>query len=276
MKRYLKLVNFEFNRFLKLYLVLIGVAISMQIIFLFSISRQYLRNVKYMMEEELMSKEKYIDQFGTLSMGHIVQSTWFLSSIVICVVVLLIYVFFIWYRDWLGKNTFAYRLLMLPTARLNVYIAKVTTILIFLFGLVALQIFLLPIESQILKWLVPSEFLTDTAINELVRYGYLIVFYPNSVFQLFVYYGTGIASLFVVFTAILFERCYRLKGILFAVLYVIASGIVFFAPVLIDTFLLDFYFFSYELFMLEVFAGIIVIIGATWIGNYLLNNKIRV
>ena len=32
MNRYLKLVNFEFNRFLKLYLVLIGITILSQII----------------------------------------------------------------------------------------------------------------------------------------------------------------------------------------------------------------------------------------------------
>ena len=32
MNRYLKLVNFEFNRFLKLYLVLIGITILLQMI----------------------------------------------------------------------------------------------------------------------------------------------------------------------------------------------------------------------------------------------------
>ena len=30
-----------------------------------------------------------------------------------------------------GKNTFIYRLLMLPTNRLNIYLAKATTILLF-------------------------------------------------------------------------------------------------------------------------------------------------
>ena len=39
-------------------------------------------------------------------------------------VVLIIYVFFIWYRDWFGKNTFIYRLFMLPTARINVYLQR--------------------------------------------------------------------------------------------------------------------------------------------------------
>ena len=35
MNRYLKLVNFEFNRFLKLYLVLIGATILLQIVGVF-------------------------------------------------------------------------------------------------------------------------------------------------------------------------------------------------------------------------------------------------
>ena len=42
----------------------------------------------------------------------------------LCGVILIIYVFFIWYRDWLGKNTFIYRLLMLPTARIQCLFGK--------------------------------------------------------------------------------------------------------------------------------------------------------
>ena len=94
----------------------------------------------------------------------------------LCVVVLIIYVFFIWYRDWLGKNTFSYRLFMLPTARIHVYLAKATTILLFVLGLVALQLLLLPVESQVLQWMVPNEFRTDLSINKLLipRFKYII------------------------------------------------------------------------------------------------------
>ena len=88
----------------------------------------------------------------------------------LCGVALIIYVFFIWYRDWLGKNTFIYRLLMLPTARINVYLAKATTILLFVLGLVALQLLLLPIEGQVLQWMVPTEFRTDMSINEITNF----------------------------------------------------------------------------------------------------------
>ena len=40
---------------------------------------------------------------------------------------------------------------MLPTARINVYLAKATTILLFVFGLVALQLLLLPVEGQVIQ-----------------------------------------------------------------------------------------------------------------------------
>ena len=83
-----------------------------------------------------MPKETFIEQYGTLSFFDITQSTWFIGPIALCIAMLIIYVFFIWYRDWLGKNTFIYRLLMLPTNRLNIYLAKATTILLFILGLV--------------------------------------------------------------------------------------------------------------------------------------------
>ena len=88
---------------------------------------------------------------GTMSFLNISKSVWFMGPIIVCGVTLIIYVFFIWYRDWLGKNTFSYRLLMLPTARINVYLAKATTILLYVLGLVALQLLLLPIEGTSIK-----------------------------------------------------------------------------------------------------------------------------
>ena len=45
---------------------------------------------------------------------------------------------------------------MLPTARMNIYLAKATTILLFVLGLVALQLLLFPVEGQVLQWMVPD------------------------------------------------------------------------------------------------------------------------
>ncbi len=162
-----------------------------------------------------------------------------MGPILLCAVVLMIYVFFIWYRDWLGKNTFSYRLFMLPTARIHIYLAKATTILLYVLGLVALQLLLLPVESQVLQWMVPSEFRTDLSINYITSLQDLSILFPNTFIEFVLYYGGGMIAVFIVFTAILFERSFRMKGIIYGFLYCAASLLVFFAPILLNEFMLE-------------------------------------
>ena len=276
MSRYLKLVHFEFNRFLKLYLVLIGMTILLQIVGVIVSSQNYLNRANDAMYKEFLSKETFIEQYGTFSFFDITQTSWFIGPIALCIAVLIIYVFFIWYRDWLGKNTFIYRLLMLPTNRLNLYLAKATTILLFILGLLAVQLLLFPIEGQILQWMVPAEFRTDMTIFEITNRDYLNVFFPQTFTEFILYYAIGMTAVFVVFTAILFERSYRLKGVLYGLLYCAVSVVFFIAPILIDEFLLNNYFYPMELFFMEVVTGLIVMAGAIWTGYFLLKNKIRV
>ena len=83
-------------------------------------------------------------------------------------------------------------------------------------------------------------------------------------------------AVFVVFTAILFERSYRLKGIIYGILYCAVSVVFFIAPILVDEFMLNNYFYPIELFFMEVVTGLIVMAGAIWTGHFLLKNKIRV
>lgn len=276
MNRYLKLVNFEVNRFLKLYLVLLGITILSQIIGVIVSSRAYLNRANEVMYKDLMSKDEFIEQYGNISFYNFTQSAWFMLPIMLCVVVLVIYVFFIWYRDWLGKNTFSYRLLMLPTARITIYFAKATTILLLVLGLVALQLVLLPVESQVLQWVVPSEFRTDLSIYEITNLQNLSVLLPSIFIEFVLYYAGGMLAVFIVFTAILLERSFRIKGIIYGVLYCVGSLLIFFAPIFVNEFILRNYFYPIELFFLELVAGLLVLACAIWIGNFLLKNKIRV
>jgi len=277
MNRYLKLVNFEVNRFLKLYVVLLGMTILSQIIGVIVESRIYLNRANKFIYEDLMPMNEFIEQQGTMSFLNFSRTAWFIGPIMACGVVLIIYVFFIWYRDWFGKNTFSYRLLMLPTARINIYFAKATAILLFVLGLVALQLVLLPIESQVLRWMVPSEFRTDFSIYEIIiNSNDLSILFPTTFMEFFLYYAGGLAAVFIVFTVILFERSFRIKGIIYGILYCVASLLLFFAPIFVNEFILKSYFYPMELFFLELAAGLVVVACTIWIGNFLLKNKIRV
>lgn len=276
MNRYLKLVNFEFNRFWKLYIVLLGVTILSQIIGVIVESQYYVNRANNLIYKELMPKSQFIEQFGTMSFFNISQTIWFMGPIALCVVTLIIYVFFIWYRDWFGKNTFIYRLLMLPTARIHIYLAKATTILLFILGLVALQLLLIPVENQVLQWIVPNEFRTDLTVNAITNIPYLKILFPKTFTEFILYYGGGMAAVFLVFTVILFERSFRIKGVFYGILYSALSFLIFLAPLLVDEFILNHYFYPLELFLMEVGAVLIILASAIWTGNFLIKNKVRV
>ncbi|KAB7709051.1 hypothetical protein F9802_02675 [Bacillus aerolatus] len=276
MKSYLKLVNFEVNRFFKMYLILIGITILSQIIGSFAVSKRYMNEANRMIYENLMPKSQFIEQFGGLSFSKIVFSGWFMLPIVLCSATLMIYVFFIWYRDWFGKNTFIYRLLMLPVERINIYFAKLTAIMFFVLGFIALQILLIPIEMHILKSIVPADFRTDLPFHEIFNLSLMVWLYPNTIIEFILIYGIGLIFVSVVFTAILLERSYRLKGVFLASVYGILSFIVFFAPASLDIFFARGYFYPIEIFVMELVTGVIVLVSAIWIANHLLKYKIKV
>src|SRR5690625_925382 len=225
MNRYLKLVNFEIGRFFKLYLILIIITIISQITGVIIISNQYVNRANDFIYRQGMSIEQFITEDGLMSMLQVTLSLWFMGPIAICIVALIFYTFFIWYRDWFAKNTFIYRLFMLPTARLNVYLAKATSIFLMVFGLIALQLLLIPLLSTILKWIVPREFRLDMTVNEIIdSFPYLQVLLPQSFMEFMIHYGIGFMVVFIVFTAILFERSFRWKGILLGAVYEIGRA----------------------------------------------------
>lgn len=277
MKRYLKLVNFEFNRFAKIFAVLLGMTLVAQVAGVIVKAKEYLNNANEAIHENMMSITDFLSQNGPMGFEQIVSSIWFLGPIALCIAAAAFYVFLIWYRDWFGKNTFIYRLLMLPTARLNVFYAKLTTIVLATLGFVAFQLIILPLEMKILQWMLPNDFESAMGINGIFNsLPELRVIFPESFLEFLLYYGTGMTAVAVIFTAILFERSFRWKGIFAGIGYGLLVVFVFISPLLLDEFVLDGFFYTGELFLLMIAAVFIVLAGSIWLSGYLLKKKIRV
>lgn len=275
MRSYLKLVNFEISRFFKLYLVLIGVTIVCQFVGAIIVSKGYMNRADLVMYENQLSVSQYLEQRSAFSFSHFVNSGWFVLSIVFCIAMLMIYVFFIWYRDWFGKNTFIYRLLMLPTGRINIYFAKLTAIMLFVLGLITLQILLIPFEMQIVNSIVPANLRTNFPFSGIYNQEIWGLLYPSAFAGFILIYGIGLVFVAVLFTAILFERSYGLKGIFCAVVYGMFSFGILIAPLLLADFFTS-YFYPLEILLMELVTSIIVLGSAIWIANQLLKHKIRV
>ncbi|MDY7046220.1 hypothetical protein RVS70_18700 [Virgibacillus sp. M23] len=277
MKSYLKLTSFELSRFFKLYLVLIAITIISQIIGVIVYSNSYLNEMNKVIYEEQMPKAEFLEVYGRSSLFNLTQTLWFLGPIALCVVALIFYVFFIWYRDWFGKNTFIYRLLMLPTARINVFFAKATSIFLMVLGLIALQIVLLFIENMIYQWMVPNEFRTDMAVSQVIQnFRYLNIIIPTTITKLILSYGVGFMAVFIIFTGILLERSYRWKGIFLGIGYCAIAAAIFALPIIIQELSQKNYLYLVELIIIEVILGLFVAACSIWLSSFLLKHRITV
>src|SRR5690625_2732708 len=102
MNTYGKLVYFDFNRFLKLYIVLFVVTLVTQIAGVVITSNQYVSVAKKKMHEGVMSQATFVEEYEAMSMYQITENPWFMGPIACCITVMIIYAFLIWYRDWFG------------------------------------------------------------------------------------------------------------------------------------------------------------------------------
>ncbi|WP_028562859.1 hypothetical protein [Paenibacillus pinihumi] len=221
MNRYLKLVHMEVHRFRYLMLFLMGIILIFQVGAIISVLSDEL-SLKWENPAYSSVRQPFVPE-GMLSFTWVISQTnfYFIIPIFISIAVIGLYIFFIWYRDWLGKSTFIYRLLMLPGARCQIYLAKLTAILIFVFGLVSYQLLLLPVEKLLFQMMVPAEWRVDSYWPEVISANLALdMLLPRNVEQFFTIYGAGIMAVLIIFTAILLERSYRRIGILYGLLYV--------------------------------------------------------
>ena len=276
MKLFGKLVNFEFRRFLPIYIMLLAAVFLLQAAGVL----YYAFMVKSEITESVMKlgipKEQFLQDNGYVSIGNILSSFLFTLPIVLAAVTIFIYVLFIWYRDWLGKNTFIYRLLMLPVKRIQLFFSKLAAILIFVFGLIAYQVAILPALQVILKLIIPVDYRLDLTIQGMIRSFYYLKFLlPEKFIDFVINYGFGTAFVIILFTMILIERSYRFKGVFMAVFYGIGALILVFSPYILQI-IVKGYFYETELLWMQFAIAIILSAVSVFFSNHLLNRKIRV
>lgn len=277
MKNFTKLVRFEFNRFFPIYAVLGIMTVVIQGMGVFVSANDYHQSIEKLIKNGITNERDIILQIGTMGMSNFSETLWFLAPIAFCITALLIYSLFIWYRDWLGKNTFIYRLLMLPTERLNIYFSKVVTIFLMVLGLLALQLILLFIENQLFSILIPETYFASATVGQVIQESRLLLLvYPSSFISFLAYYSNGFVSLLVLFTLVLFERSFKLKGLLFASIYGSFTLVLWLSPYWLQIVLKRQLFFFSEVFWISLTLTFIVGAISIWVSHRLLNKNITV
>ena len=276
MMRYIKLVNFEINRFSKIYLSLLLITLVSQFAGVIIVTKSLLKDARETISNEKLSEAAYIANYGGIDFTHIANTLLFVGPIALSAVALIFYIFLIWYRDWFGKNTFIYRLLMLPTSRLSIYLSKATAIFLMVLGLIAFQIIILPMQNALFNSNVPEALLNEMSISTItIPNPILSLIIPSTFTQFLISYGIGLMIMSILFTSIMFERSFRIKGIIMGLLYCGIAAVLFLAPFFVMGFG-NFHFYPNELFGLLLAIGIILTGLSVWLGAWLLKNRVTV
>lgn len=144
----------------------------------------------------------------------------FALAIVFPLAVLLAYVLLVWYRDWFGRHPFIYRQLMVPGGRTPLYFAKLTAVLLFVFWMIAWQL-LLMVGMRLEYVLLAPEWMKEPIVFTDAMYASRVfqLLLPIDISGFLINYGCGILFVLLVFAGILFERSYRIRGLLIGILY---------------------------------------------------------
>lgn len=279
MKHFIKLLNFEVNRLSKFLFSLMGLVFIANLIGTILNITNSNRELEQYMIQNSFSQESAILDMGTVTLRDLLLfSSFFQIPIMIGIAGLVFYMFFIWYREWFGKNTFAYRLLMLPVNRMILYFTKFIALLLGILSLVSLQYLSLYLTNILLQTFLKEGLFAYVsplrAVTSDILLPYLL---PNTPLVFLAVYGIFAVVILCIFTAILFERSYQIKGLIIGILYCIGALLLSISVFLVPEFSNNYYILFYSETIVLFIATLLIISGLSiYLSYYLLNHKITI
>ncbi|WP_010293245.1 ABC transporter permease [Clostridium senegalense] len=132
--------------------------------------------------------------------------------------ILLVYSAFSWYREWFGMNKTIYSLMMLPISRGKIIIAKLLSIVGYLFVLIATQSIAVTLNYYTFYMLIPKE-----AVEKLSLIFYLkqVDFFVGAfgIISIMLFFMFFISVILIIFTAVFIERYIKIKGLILSIIY---------------------------------------------------------
>ena len=278
LKSFVHLTSFEVNRLFKFLVSIMSLTVLANLIGFTLVPWQYTSDINQYMVQENATATQALDIFSPFTLSRVTHSFWVMGPVALGVIAFLFYSFFIWYREWFGRNTFAYRLLMLPVSRMQLFFSKLLTIFIGIFSLVSIKLISLYIGHHIALAIVPEEFTTNLSflhmLSEQFTFYYVL---PIESSFFFPSIGLGLVFLIVLFTIILMERSFAIKGIVMGAAYGTGALLLVVFPFFLGDLFSNYYLlYDSELLLIEVTILLIISIVSIGISRHLLKHKITI
>ena len=231
MSNILTLYNMEFKRIYKLYFALIGIMfisnIGSVVLNLYNLANDVSFILKVPMSIENLRTSEGIKQINAGTVGLLFYHT--LIILGVATLMCLLYSLVIWYRDYYSKSKTMCTLLTLPQQRFNIYLAKLITILVMIYGVISAQFLFWYIDFNIIKIVANIKTPNFTNVLYILRSHTdgIPIASPYYIDFIMINIVGVILAVVVIFTGILIERSYKKIGIVLGVIYIILSIVIF-------------------------------------------------
>ena len=183
---------------------------------------------------------------------------------------LILFGFYVWYKEWFGASKRIYTLLSIKGSRFRIFTSKLIVFLFIFLAYYAVILLNLFISTVVMKLILPEQAISDHLVaNFMLHSQFLPYVLPVSVRALlfnlaFIMMMFAILSVFV-----LSDRSQRIWGMLFGFVYMISTIVIFFYVNTLELYT------SERLMANWAFTGIVLIIS-TLISYYLLKKKVSI
>ncbi|GAA0709466.1 hypothetical protein GCM10008904_20390 [Paraclostridium ghonii] len=226
MNKILTLYNIEFKRIYKLYFLLIGVLFIANLGGVFKVLYHSVKTIST--ENNIPMKLNILKTnlgFNFVN-EYTVKDIYIYGSMALVVAVLfcLLYALIIWYRDYYSKSKTIYTLLSLPQPRFNIYLSKLITIVIMIYGVIACQVLFWYIDLNIIKIAagIGSPNFVNIYTNMMQESGILNIVSPYLLDFFMIDVIGVILAVVVIFTGVLIERSFKKIGVVLGIIYIVA------------------------------------------------------
>lgn len=274
MNKILSLYNIEFKRIYKLYFALIGalfignlsgLAISIKnSVEKISTDNKLPMNLSILKSNigyEFVNTFTVVDIYiyGTIALG-------------IAVLMCLLYALIIWYRDYYSRSKTIYTLLCLPQPRFNIYLSKLITIVVMIYGSIVSQFVFWYLNLTIVKNLagIQSPIFLNIFKNMMHNVETINIVSANIVEFLMVDIIGVILAVVVIFTSVLIERSIKKVGVMLGLLYIALAIFGYLYLVSLSRLLLI------NLLHFHIGYYVFLFIVSLFLSHYLMNKKISI
>ncbi|WP_042273646.1 hypothetical protein [Faecalimicrobium dakarense] len=207
MNKLLALTNMELKRNSKFYLLYLSILSAIMLgLNIIQINK---------LQDRFSIIEKIKDSFDGIFYGvSIMYNNSYLPNIMeLSIVGIFIYSIYTWIREYTQKSV--YTLKMIPCNKFNVYLSKMVSTIVMVYGVLIIQIIILFISKNIFNIMFRNTGVIPTSLFEDLSYLSSILYYnmPINMIDFIMIYGIGLVlKLSVLFTAIVFAISFKNKN----------------------------------------------------------------